>query len=228
MLVSPDYYCKENLKGKSAKQIMSAIRGMKNKMGHLKNIMEHPNYNDEYHTCPSEATILSWTRECLEIAKEALVEAGGVYKPSQAEIRAEEVQDNLHSISKIIFSIGGYFGGDETRTVLIDSNKPNVCITHSLGFSPEEQQEDFPFPIDKDEFLDELSRLHIGEWRRSYYPERFGYTVLDGTQWELEIHFSNNTKPFISYGSNSFPYNFNEFQELLLIDTSVDEDEEEE
>ena len=74
--------------------------------------------------------------------------------------------------------------------------------------------------------MDELSRLHIGEWRSSYNPERFGYVVLDGTQWELEIHYNNGSKPFKSHGSNSFPYNFNEFRELLGIDTSIDEDEE--
>ena len=71
-----------------------------------------------------------------------------------------------------------------------------------------------------------MSRLHIGEWRSSYNPERFGYEFLDGTQWELEIHYNNEAKPFKSNGSNSFPYNFNEFQELLGIDASIGEDEE--
>lgn len=80
----------------------------------------------------------------------------------------------------------------------------------------------------KDEFMDELSRLHIGEWRGSYSPERFGYVVLDGTQWELEIHYNNGAKPFKSHGTNSFPYNFNEFQELLGIDTSTEDNDENE
>lgn len=50
--------------------------------------------------------------------------------------------------------------------------------------------------------------------------------VLDGTQWEFEIHYANGAKPFKSHGSNSFPYNYNGFQALLGIDTSVKYDEE--
>lgn len=34
-------------------------------------------------------------------------------------------------------------------------------------------------------------------------------------------------KPFKNNGRNSFPYNFNKFQELFGIDTSVDEDTDE-
>ena len=78
-----------------------------------------------------------------------------------------------------------------------------------------------------DEFLDELSNLHIGEWRHSYRPERFGYSYCDGTQWGLEIQFSNGAKPFKSYGDNSYPYIFNKFQELLGIDVSAEDYEEE-
>ena len=79
-----------------------------------------------------------------------------------------------------------------------------------------------------DEFLDELSDLNIGEWRRSYRPERFGCSYCDGTQWGLEIQFSNGVKPFKSCGDNSYPYNFNKFQELLSIDVSAEDYEEEE
>lgn len=226
MMISPESYYEMNLKGKSDKQIISAIRGLKNEIGHLKNVMEHPDYGSEPIIHPSESTRLWCTREYLERAKEALAEAGGVYKPSQAEIKAQEFDENLPFIKKIVFSIGGYFGGYETRTITFD-DEMKVCITHSLEFD-EEPIEPVLFPIQKDEFLDELSRLHIGEWRKTYSPERYGYAVLDGTQWELEIHFANDTKPFKCYGSNSYPYNFNEFQELLGIDTSEYEDEEDE
>lgn len=53
--------------------------------------------------------------------------------------------------------------------------------------------------------------------------------LLAGTQWKLEFHYNNGTKPFKSYGDNSFPYNFNEFQKILGFDTSEaykDEDDE--
>lgn len=44
MMISPEGYYEMNLKGKSEKEIRSAIRGLKNEIGHLKNTMEHPEY----------------------------------------------------------------------------------------------------------------------------------------------------------------------------------------
>lgn len=44
MMISPENYYGEYLSGKDAKQIMTIIRGLKNEMGRLKNIMEHPEY----------------------------------------------------------------------------------------------------------------------------------------------------------------------------------------
>ena len=227
MMISPESYYEMNLKGKTAEQIISAIRGLKKEIGHLKNVMEHPDYGSEPIMCPSESTRLWCTREYLERAKIALAEAGGTYTPSQSELKVVAFENNFSAISKIVFTIGGYFGGYETRTVSLDGGDLQVNVQHSLSIESEEPTAEFILPVDKDEFLDELSRLHIGEWRNSYNPERFGYVVLDGTQWELEIHYNNGAKPFKSHGSNSFPYNFNGFQELLGIDTSVEEDEEE-
>lgn len=228
MMISPESYYEMNLKGKTAEQIMSAIRGLKNEIGHLKNVMEHPNYGSEPIMCPSESTRLWCTREYLERAKIALAEAGGVYKPSQSELKTIEFENNLSAISKIVFTIGGYFGGYETREISLDCGDLQVNVQHSLPIEPEETAVEFLLPYGKDEFMDELSRLHIGEWRGSYSPERFGYVVLDGTQWELEIHYNNGAKPFKSHGTNSFPYNFNEFQELLGIDTSTEDNDENE
>ena len=224
MMISPESYYEMNLKGKTAEQIMSAIRGLKNEIGHLKNVMEHPNYGSEPIMCPSESTRLWCTREYLERAKIALAEAGSVYKPSQSELKTIEFENNLSAISKIVFTIGGYFGGYETREISLDCGDLQVNVQHSLPIEPEETA----VPYGKDEFMDELSRLHIGEWRGSYSPERFGYVVLDGTQWELEIHYNNGAKPFKSHGTNSFAYNFNEFQELLGIDTSTEDNDENE
>lgn len=226
MMISPESYNDMNLKGKNAEQIMSAIRGLKNEIGHLKNIMEHPDYGSELIACPSESTRLRCTREYLERAKVALLEAGGEYKPSQAELKAKEFDNNLSAIGKIVFTIGGFFGGYEMRTISFDDEKLQVSVQHSLSIKPEVTSVALLLPYTKGEFLDELNSLHIGEWRSSYSLKRFGYEVLDGTQWELEILYKNGAKPFKSYGDNAYPYNFDEFKELLVIDTSVNEDEE--
>ena len=227
MMISPESYYEMNLKGKPADRIMSTIRGLKQEIGRLKNTMEHPDYGSEPVMRPSEATRLSCTRDYLTRAKLALAEAGVVYKPSQAELKAQEFENNFPFISKIIFSIGGFFGGYESRTVTINGDEICINVEHSLIPTPSNLGEFEIEPLDKEEFMDELSRLYIGEWRRSYHPERFGYSYCDGTQWELEIQFSNGAKPFKCYGDNSYPYNFDKFQELLGIDTTEEPEEEE-
>ncbi len=227
MMISPEGYYEMSLKGKTAEQIMSIIRGLKNEIGHLKNIMEHHDYGSSPIMSPNESTRLWCTREYLEQAKIAYAEAGGIYKPSKAETSACEFQDNIVAISKIIFTIGGYFDGYTTRTITFDSDAVQVSIKHSLAHDLEGMSKDCPYLPDKEEFFCGLERLHIGEWRTSYSPRRFGYEVLDGTQWELEIQYSNGRKPFKSYGSNSYPYNFNEFQELIWIENPIDDDEKE-
>lgn len=227
MMISPESYYEMNLKGKNADQIMSTVRGLKQEIGRLKNTMEHPDYGSEPIMHPSEATRLSFTRDYLTRAKLALAEAGVVYKPSQAELKAQEFENNFPFISKIIFSICGFFGGYESRTVTINGDEICINVEHSLIPTPSNLGEFEIEPLDKEEFMDELGRLYIGEWRRSYRPERFGYSYCDGTQWELEIQFSNGAKPFKCYGDNSYPYNFDNFQELLGIDTTEEPEEEE-
>ena len=46
----------------------------------------------------------------------------------------------------------------------------------------------------------------------------FGCIVLDGTQWELKIYFSNGHKLVKIYGDNAYLYNFDRFQKLLGIE----------
>ena len=80
----------------------------------------------------------------------------------------------------------------------------------------------------KEEFLLALRRIHIGEWQNRYDPQRFGYHVCDGTQWELRILYVNSEKEFFIEGDNIWPYNFDEFSRLMGIDPEEEEDEDEE
>ena len=51
---------------------------------------------------PSESTRLYWTREYLKLAKVALVEAGGEYKTSMAEKKANWIDSWLIMIEDIV------------------------------------------------------------------------------------------------------------------------------
>lgn len=98
-------------------------------------------------------------------------------------------------------------------------------VEHSLILKPSNFCIPPDYPVGKEEFLDGLRELHIGEWRSNYDPRRFGYEVLNGTQWELEIFFSDGHKPMKICGSNSYPYNFNKFLELLGIEPMEGEED---
>ena len=65
MMICPESYYEMNLKGKDEKQLRSAIRGLKNEIGHLKNVMEHPDYGKQAIMHPSEGVRISCTREYL-------------------------------------------------------------------------------------------------------------------------------------------------------------------
>ncbi|GAB6107999.1 hypothetical protein [Fusibacter bizertensis] len=225
MMISPEGYYEEYLKGKSKEQILSTIRGLKNEIGCLKNTMENPHYGQEPCIRPSEDTRIYWTREYLDRAKLAYAEAGGTYTMSKSEEKAAEFDSNITFISKITFSIGGFFGGyrgyvvelsDELRayTKLLDDEEPLFLL----------DEDDEPFIIST--FASALADLHIGEWRRSYSTKRFGYMVCDGTQWDLEIEFNNGHKPVKYNGDNSYPYNFDKLTMLFGIEnTEEDVDE---
>ena len=228
MMISPESYYEEYLKGKTKEQIMTAIRGLKQEIGRLKNSMENPHGGIKTVMHPSEDTRLHWNREYLEKAKEAYAEAGGTYTLSKAEEKAADFDANIDAISKITFSIGGYFGGYSNYVVeLTDELKAYTKLWEDkepLSLWDEDNQE----PCTKDTFIVALKDLHIGEWRRRYSTKRFGYMVLDGTQWELEFEYSNGHKSVSFDGDNSYPYNFDKFQMLFGIDvTEEDEDEDE-
>ena len=226
MMISPEVYYEEQLKGKTKEQIISAIRGLKQEIGRLKNIMESPGYGQELIVHPSEDVRLHWTREYLAKAKQAYAEVGGIYTFSKSEEKAADFDLNMDSICKITFSIGGFFGGYRSYIVKISDNLKAYTKLwedeESLILFDNENEESFT----RDTFLAALADLHIGEWRRRYTTRRFGYTVCDGTQWELEFEYNNGHRPVRFDGDNSYPYNFDRFKMLFGIDdTEENEDE---
>ena len=215
MMISPETYYEENLKGKTPEKILKAIRSLKREITRLKNIAEHPDYVCEMH--PSESVRISCSQEYLKRAKLALKESGVEYQPTKSELKAIEFDENIANISKIIFSIGGFCCGEELVEVTITDDTAELKYGHSyIPTTPDDF--DKIETIDKASFLEEFKRLHIGEWRKNYNTKRFGYTVLDGIQWELGIYYSNDKKPVKIYGDNAYPYNFARLKDLLMCE----------
>ena len=225
MMISPESYYEEYLKGKTKEEIMTVIRGLKQEIGHLKNSMENPYDGMKTVIHPSEDTRIYWSREYLDIAKQVYAEVGGTYTLSKSEQKAADFDANIDAICKITFSIGGFFGGYWSHVVeLTDGLKAYTKLWENE--EPLLLLDDNEEPFTKNSHIAVLKELHIGEWRRRYTTKRFGYMVLDGTQWELEFEYNNGHKPVKFDGDNSYPYNFDKFQRLFGIDvTEEDEDE---
>ena len=217
MMLSPEAYYLE-LRGKSQEALQTEIRSLKQQIGSLKNKMENPQSEPDL-LCPSNSTRLYWTREYLDMAKRALLEAGGEYRESAADRRANVFINQLPYLQRIVFSIGGYFGGHSVYQLNIENG--------FLHLSGQHYPDESALPVDTqvialgdqeiktaDELCCYLREMHIEEWRPNYDTSRFGYVVCDGTQWELRFEYNNGHRPWISGGSNSYPYNF---LDLLIL-----------
>ena len=226
-MISPETYYEEYLKGKTKEQIMSAIRGLKQEIGRLKNTLENKILRERQIAEPSAETRIQCTREYLQRARLAYSEAGGQYQLSKAEEMATDFEANLNAICKITLNIGGYFGGYCKYIVEVSDELSAYKIfwEDKEPFDLINMNEDQLFT--KSDYLLALSELHIGEWRRRYSTERFGYSVVDGTHWSLEFEYNNGHKFRSFSGDNSYPYNFGKLERLFGIEEVLDYEDDE-
>ena len=166
--------------------------------------------------------------ECiLNVQNRLYMKIGAVYTSSQAELKALRFQENIENIRKITLEIGGYFSGYWQYIISIEGGQICYDVDYSLVLQSVNLSNTDDFSMTKDEFFNGLRELHIGEWLHKYKPERFGYKFLDGTQWSMDIEYSNGIKSKHYYGNNSYPYNFDKLAELFRIDNTDCEIDEE-
>ena len=118
MMISPETYYEMNLQGKSPKEIMEKIRSLKIQIGQLKRSIEKTD-DIVCEVFPGRLTRLKCDRDYLERAIQAYEEAGGEYVRSKAEQKDHDFNEALDSMSKLVFTIGGFFCGHETRTFTV-------------------------------------------------------------------------------------------------------------
>lgn len=193
---------------KSKEELLKLINGTKNRMGRLRNVMEHPDYKYRAKKSPSDLVVYKCDRDFLNMAIIKYISKGGEYKYSKAELKDTNFNDNLENIKKIIFYNGTCFSIPKRTIIDLSSNELKI----SSGDYGEMFNVDTGY--DKENFLYELGELHLGEWRPFYNTKKFGVAVLDGVQWFLEIQYKNGRKKKFS-GSNAFPYNYDDLLSLL-------------
>ena len=204
MMISPDAFYDMELKGKTPEQIMKVIRSIKREISHLKRALESPDYDMIEHYDPSEKVRISCNRDYLVRAKVALIEAGGEYVPTKAEIKSDTFQERINEIKSISFVRSGFPNCRDVRLAHIELNRVVMYVGESFtdlkGYS-----------LDKGEFLDMLERLYLGEWNSRYVNAN----ILDGLQWEVVVNYVEKADKVVVYGDNAFPYNYDELVELF-------------
>ena len=219
MMISPETYYEDNLKGKSAGEILREIQSLKREINRLRKIAESNDMLSEKMIEPSPLTRIKVNREYLERAKIAYAEVGGEYKLTKAEMKDQEFNESLKLMKKFEFDYGGFCSGHETRSYTFVGEKVLFDLRHTFYQTPFDLP-DYE-PVTKEEFLEGLAELHIGEWKKNYVNP----LVLDGTQWSIDIEYEGDRKPVHIYGSNAFPYNFDDLLEFLGVDNQDELDD---
>ena len=205
MMISPKTYYDLYLKDKSEKQILTVINKLRKEIKQLKSIMEEPNYQPNEKT--DESTQLWCNRLYLEQAKQTLQAIGGTYIPTKQELATKEFNDNIPYISKITYHSVAVKEGITIIKIEFDDEFAIINIDYAHN-----SKEPTRTVLDKENFLDELRNLDLGEWKK-HYKLKSNKLFRDGVDWYLDIYYSNGKKELNIKGFDAYPYNYN-----LLLD----------
>lgn len=203
-MISPQGYLERYIKGKSAEEVRKKIRSCERTIAKMQRELTTTT-GDEVVVQYGQATIMSMEREYLQQATDYLVSIGAEYTPSPRAKNDKEFNDKLDRIVSLEFGYGGFTGYDTYNFIFWGCN---ISITHTkhnpyMGNLAK-------FTVDKQDFLERLKEIHIGEWKKHYIDQY----ICDGTQWKLEVLFNDGTKNY-SGGSNKFPFNFDMLENLI-------------
>ena len=213
-------------------RIQKEIASVKRDIQFQKNYMERPNESLTPKRSGKYMYQLIKGRERLASLKNDLKKAGGEYKPDEADIRAAELLDNLLFLERLTFRIGGFCGGHHMYTVKAAYDfVEGGPFYYTFADGSEKLSTTDPILVsclngstEEIKTLEDLGcylqDIHLEEWLPEYWPDRFGVEIVDGTQWHLKVEFSNGYSAWESFGSNSYPYTFDDFQELFGLQFS--------
>ncbi len=221
MMISPELFYEDNIKGKTEIEIKENIRSIKREINKLKKNME-AKYCQEidslYEMCPSESTQLHCNRMYLKVAQQGLRDIGDEYIPSREEVKSNYFQENIVNIREILFTIGGYTQGHKNIVVQLNESCLNVTLKHFEKLTEGELKTIFNEVMDREYFLNKIKELYLGEWKSVYSSSE---EICDGTQWKIEIVYINGIKSRSYEGDNMYPYNFDEFLKLLNLENEI-------
>ena len=196
--------------------LLKEIRSLKRQISHMKGVMEHVDEQCMNH--PDYYSIILYLRKKLEQTKVRLTELGGTYTPTRQEQKNENVNAALPYIAKAVFTIGRELDGFEVRTIAIDGDTLRQEAEHTLGKAPTYRYlPDDEDQVTKEDIIESFEGMYLGEWKRKYEPAVNSCEICDGTEWRLEIYFSNGQKPLKFRGMDTYPCNFKTLLDIFNI-----------
>lgn len=221
-MMSPEIYYEKELKGKSPQEIEKIIGDINQEMKSLRKAIEagYFCYGGEEDTRPENRKKLELCRSYLEEALKAHKQAGGDYKLSKEEQHIADFDAAIPEIKKISFSIyEGLLYNEEEYMITVDNNCSQFWIDDDDDYDydsmPTENDRKPIFSMKREEFFEKLRNIHMGEWRLNYDSSDYGWLVMDGTNWDIDIEYKNGLKEVNFSGSNAFPFSFWDFYTLI-------------
>ena len=214
MMIVPESYVHFNLDGKSEEEANREIKKLRREISRLKRVIEESDpWSDEMIEAPSPGVQLSCSRDYLDAAKEYFESRGWEYKPSRAEIADKKFNDRLKDLKSIEIEYETVFLEEsEIRKIEFENEKILVerFRSYMIPINDDNSRKIFD-GINKSDLLEELACIHIGEWKKNYFSP-----ALDGCQWHVVFRYSDGRKCRFE-GSNSYPYNFDEFLDAVRM-----------
>jgi len=103
MMISPNSFYEDNLKGKTKEEVLSVIKGLKRDITSLNKDLFKPKIN----IFPNPAVIIDFDKEYLALAIKTYTELGGNYVLTKAEQKEAAFDNKLAQIEKIELSWEG-------------------------------------------------------------------------------------------------------------------------
>ncbi len=204
MMMSPESYYM-GLKGKTAEEILAELNGLRREISELKAALRSNDFTVP-DIKPSRGVRLTMTLDYFDMAKKALLEAGGEYIPTEDEQRALDFNARLDGLTVIEFSVSKHFLITKTLSADFSGGKTSakiICETNPLYGNESRKKIG---EIGRERLISRLRQIHMGDWDSAYNLPG----ILDGEDWSVTVRFAGGSEECF-HGSNAYPFSFTRF-----------------
>ncbi len=215
MMISPESYYM-GLEGKTAEEILTELNGLRREISELKAALRSNDFTVP-DIKPSRGVRLSMALDYFDMAKKALLEAGGEYVPTEDEQRALAFNARLDKLTVIEFTVSRHFLITKTLSADFSGGKTSVKIISVTNPLYGNERRKKVGEIERERLISELKSIHMGDWDSAYNLPG----IMDGEDWSVTLKFSDGSDECF-HGSNAYPFSFTRFCGVM----GYDEDDE--